>query len=136
VTRVRHFSIAPNSAAFVNFLCITDNSLGETLDPSKIYVIGGLVDHNKLKGICHQIALDHGVNHARFPIDQHIKMKTRKVLTIDHVFQVLFPLFLYFSTNIDLFILTELYRFWQKLDQRESPGKRHFFRPFQKGKVF
>ncbi len=65
-----------------------DNALSEKLDPNKVYVIGGLVDHNKLKGICHKIAMDSGVSHARLPIDQYVNMKTRKVLTIDHVFQV------------------------------------------------
>ena len=41
------------------------------------------------KGLCHRLALDKGVNHARLPIDQHVDMKTRKVLTIDQVFAIL-----------------------------------------------
>lgn len=67
----------------------SDNVVGDTLNPGKVYVIGGLVDHNNLKGHCHQMALDQGLNHARLPIDENIDMKTRKVLTIDHVFKIL-----------------------------------------------
>ena len=34
------------------------------------------------------IAFFQQVSHARLPIDEYIEMKTRKVLTVDHVFQV------------------------------------------------
>nr|CAG4640750.1 EOG090X03SX [Eulimnadia texana] len=39
-----------------------------------------LVDHNSQK-----LALERGVSHGRLPLDEHVDMKTRKVLTIDHV---------------------------------------------------
>ena len=37
----------------------------------------------------HKLALEKGVAHARLPIDEFVKMKTRKVLTVDHVFSIL-----------------------------------------------
>jgi len=53
------------------------------------YIIGGLVDHNRHKGLCHRLATEKGVRHARLPLQEHVNMATRKVLTIDHVFQIL-----------------------------------------------
>jgi len=67
----------------------SENVLGEELSPDCVYVIGALVDHNSQKGLCHQLAQEMGISHARFPIDENIDLKTRKVLTIDHVFTVL-----------------------------------------------
>jgi len=61
----------------------------EDIVESKVYIIGGLVDHNRLKGHCLSIAETQEVNHARLPIDEHIELKTRKVLTINDVFQIL-----------------------------------------------
>ena len=49
----------------------------------------GLVDHNLHKGISHKLALEHDIPTARLPIDKFMAMKTRKVLTIDHVFRIL-----------------------------------------------
>lgn len=67
----------------------SEHVVGDSLDPSKIYMIGGFVDHNLHKGLCHKLACEAGVGHARLPIDEHIELKTRKVLTIDHVFQIM-----------------------------------------------
>merc|ERR1712126_255321 len=67
-----------------------NKNLLEKFDPNSVYVIGGLVDHNNHKGICHRLALEKGVSHARFPIQEAgIEMKTRQVLTIDHVFGII-----------------------------------------------
>lgn len=49
------------------------------LDDTKVYVIGGLVDHNSHKGLCYNLAVRKGYGHARLPIDEFVEMKTRKV---------------------------------------------------------
>ncbi|KAF6023339.1 hypothetical protein EB796_018352 [Bugula neritina] len=59
------------------------------LEEGKAYIIGGLVDHNSKKGLCHELAVKRGVRHAQLPISQYIDMKSRKVLTVDHVFEIL-----------------------------------------------
>merc|ERR1719367_1991763 len=72
------------------YLTSESENILEKFDPSSVYVIGGLVDHNNHKGICHRLALEKGVSHARFPIQEAgIEMKTRQVLTIDHVFKII-----------------------------------------------
>jgi len=58
------------------------------LSGEKQYIIGGLVDHNRHKGLCHRLATEQGVHHARLPLQENVNMSTRKELTIDHVFQV------------------------------------------------
>ncbi|KAK9306688.1 hypothetical protein QLX08_002616 [Tetragonisca angustula] len=55
------------------------------LEHDYVYVIGGLVDHNSHKGLCHKLALQAGVRHGRLPLDKFLNMKARKVLTVDHV---------------------------------------------------
>ncbi|KAL5018130.1 hypothetical protein ScPMuIL_003852 [Solemya velum] len=61
----------------------------ETLEDDKVYIIGGLVDHNHHKGLCHKIAEENGIKHAQLPIADYVQMKTRKVLAINHVFDIL-----------------------------------------------
>ena len=61
----------------------------DTLEGDTGYVIGGLVDHNHHKGLCHGEASKLGVRTARLPIDEFINMKTRKVLAVNHVYEIL-----------------------------------------------
>ncbi|KAG8518359.1 tRNA methyltransferase 10A, partial [Galemys pyrenaicus] len=61
----------------------------EQLDESKAYVIGGLVDHNHHKGLTCKQASDHGIEHAQLPLGDFVKMNSRKVLAINHVFEII-----------------------------------------------
>ena len=61
----------------------------ESLDERTVYVIGGLVDHNSRKGLCHQLAVQNQWRHARLPIDEFIKLNTRRVLACNHVLEIL-----------------------------------------------
>jgi tRNA (guanine9-N1)-methyltransferase len=66
----------------------SDNVLS-TLDHSKVYVIGALVDHNRYKNHTLNVAIRQGIQHAQLPIGEYLEMKSRKVLTINHVFEIL-----------------------------------------------
>ncbi|XP_023171514.1 tRNA methyltransferase 10 homolog A [Drosophila hydei] len=72
----------------VYLTCESDTIL-EKLLPGHTYVIGGLVDHNHLKGLCHQRATSAGLLTARLPLSEHVDMKTRSVLSTFHVFELL-----------------------------------------------
>ena len=59
------------------------------IEPDTVYVIGGIVDHNRLKGLTHREATARGVRTARLPLAETVDMASRKVLTINHCYEVL-----------------------------------------------
>ncbi|KAI6070005.1 TRNA methyltransferase 10-like protein A isoform X1 [Aix galericulata] len=59
------------------------------LDEKKAYVIGGLVDHNHHKGITYKKAVEQGIGHAQLPLGNFVKMNSRKVLAVNHVFEII-----------------------------------------------
>ncbi|NXY83510.1 TM10A methyltransferase, partial [Alcedo cyanopectus] len=61
----------------------------QELDEKKAYVIGGLVDHNHHKGITYKKAVEQGISHAQLPLGNFVKMNSRKVLAVNHVFEII-----------------------------------------------
>ena len=58
-------------------------------DVEAVYVLGGIVDHNKLKNITLNKAKDLNIKTQRFPIGQYIQLKTSAILSINHSFELL-----------------------------------------------
>jgi tRNA (guanine9-N1)-methyltransferase len=61
-----------------------------TLEDDKIYVIGGIVDRNRLKRIAYDRATIIGLRTAKLPIDDYLStMPSTRVLTTNHVMELL-----------------------------------------------
>ncbi|KPM34230.1 tRNA (guanine(9)-N1)-methyltransferase [Neonectria ditissima] len=61
----------------------------ERLEPNTSYVIGGLVDKNREKGLCYKRAREMGIRTARLPIGQYMEMQSRSVLATNHVVEIM-----------------------------------------------
>ncbi|KAJ2726891.1 tRNA (guanine(9)-N(1))-methyltransferase [Coemansia sp. Benny D115] len=68
----------------------------QTLDPTKVYVVGGIVDKNRYPRLTLDKAESQGIAHARLPIGQYVRMSTRKVMTVNQIFEMLIG---YVATN-------------------------------------
>ena len=64
------------------------NTLTE-LRPYSIYIIGGLVDRNRHKGICYKRAMERGIKTAKLPIGDYMQMSSRFVLATNHVVEIM-----------------------------------------------
>ncbi|KIX00924.1 uncharacterized protein Z518_09989 [Rhinocladiella mackenziei CBS 650.93] len=60
-----------------------------TLTPYSTYIVGGLVDKNRHKGICYKTARDRGIQTAKLPIGEYMDMQSRKVLATNHVVEIM-----------------------------------------------
>ncbi|XP_043530390.1 RNA (guanine-9-)-methyltransferase domain-containing protein 2 [Chiloscyllium plagiosum] len=83
-----HVSEAIKKEELVYLTSDSPNVLND-LDATKAYIIGGLVDHNHYKGVTYNKALDLGIAHAQLPLGNYVKMDSRKVLTVNHVFEII-----------------------------------------------
>lgn len=61
----------------------------DRLKPYGTYIIGGLVDHNRHKGICYKTACDRGIKTAKLPIGEYMEMQSRFVLATTHVVEIM-----------------------------------------------
>jgi tRNA (guanine9-N1)-methyltransferase len=71
------------------YLTSDSNTVLERIKDDHIYVIGGIVDRNRLKRAAIDRAEAMGIATARLPIDNYFSMVTTKVLTCNHVFDTL-----------------------------------------------
>ncbi|KAJ1927850.1 tRNA (guanine(9)-N(1))-methyltransferase [Tieghemiomyces parasiticus] len=61
----------------------------QTLDESKVYILGTFVDKNRHKGLTYKKATEQGIATAQLPIGEYLKMATRKVLTVNQVLEIM-----------------------------------------------
>ncbi|XP_068798126.1 tRNA methyltransferase 10 homolog A [Struthio camelus] len=86
--RTEHYSELIKKEDLVYLTSDSPDILSE-LDEKKAYVIGGLVDHNHHKGITYKRAVEQGIGHAQLPLGNFVKMNSRKVLAVNHVFEII-----------------------------------------------
>lgn len=86
--KAEHYSDVVAKEELVYLTSDSPNVL-EELDQKKAYVIGGLVDHNHHKGITFERAKELGIDHAQLPLSSFVRMNSRKVLAVNHVFEII-----------------------------------------------
>lgn len=59
------------------------------LSPYTTYIIGGIVDKNRHKGLCHRRAEELGIPTAKLPIGEYMEMQSRTVLATNHVVEIM-----------------------------------------------
>ena len=61
----------------------------DNIDNKSTYIIGGIVDRNKYKGLSLNKAKELKINHGKFPIGEYLKLQSSQVLTTNHTFHIL-----------------------------------------------
>jgi tRNA (guanine9-N1)-methyltransferase len=86
-TYLEHF---PNSKTDLIYLTADSPYELQELDPSKIYIVGGIVDRNRHKNLCFNKAVEQGIATARLPIgDTKIKLASSMVMCTNHVVDIM-----------------------------------------------
>ncbi|OKL56702.1 tRNA (guanine(9)-N1)-methyltransferase [Talaromyces atroroseus] len=78
----------PENGEIIYLSSDSPNTLTE-LKPYSTYIIGGLVDKNRHKGVCYQKAIEMGVKTAKLPIGEYLRMASRPVLATNHVVEIM-----------------------------------------------
>ena len=61
------------------YLTADSETILHELDPKKMYIVGGLVDRNRWKGITMKKAQEQGIQTAKLPIGNYLKMSSSQV---------------------------------------------------------
>ncbi len=78
----------PDKSELVYLTSDSENTL-DKLEDGKVYIIGGIVDRNRLKCAAIDRAEKLGITTAKLPITDNLSFAATKVLTVNHVFQIL-----------------------------------------------
>ncbi|PGH31278.1 tRNA (guanine9-N1)-methyltransferase [[Emmonsia] crescens] len=79
---------SPDEGEVIYLSSDSPNTLTE-LKPYSTYIIGGLVDKNRHKGICYKSAMEKGIKTAKLPISDYMQMHSRPVLATNHVVEIM-----------------------------------------------
>jgi tRNA (guanine9-N1)-methyltransferase len=85
------YGLEQNSEPQPSMVYLTADS-PNTLDvllPNTSYIIGGIVDKNRHKGICYKRACERDIPTAKLPIGEYMTMQSRSVLAVNHVVEIM-----------------------------------------------
>jgi tRNA (guanine9-N1)-methyltransferase len=84
-------SAVPTDRASPSLVYLTSDSPHtlECLSSNTSYIIGGIVDKNRHKGLCYKRACERGIPTAKLPIGEYMIMQSRSVLAINHVVEIM-----------------------------------------------
>ncbi|KAH8693976.1 guanine-1-methyltransferase-domain-containing protein [Talaromyces proteolyticus] len=80
--------VSPEEGEIIYLSSDSSETLTE-LKPYSTYIIGGLVDKNRHKGVCYQKATELGIKTAKLPIGDYLRMASRHVLATNHVLEIM-----------------------------------------------
>ncbi|CCU75719.1 tRNA m(1)G methyltransferase domain-containing protein [Blumeria hordei DH14] len=81
-------SVSITTPSLIYLTSDSPNTL-QYLEPNTTYIIGGIVDKNRHKGLCYKRACERGIPTAKLPIGDYMKMQSRTVLTVNHVVEIM-----------------------------------------------
>ncbi|KAI1109370.1 tRNA-methyltransferase-domain-containing protein [Nemania sp. NC0429] len=61
----------------------------DRLEPNTSYVVGGIIDKNREKGLCYRLAREKNVRTAKLPIGEYMVLHHRHVLATNHVVEIM-----------------------------------------------
>ncbi|KAF2968886.1 hypothetical protein GQX73_g4712 [Xylaria multiplex] len=61
----------------------------DRLEPNTCYVVGGIIDKNREKGLCYRIAREKNVRTAKLPISEYMVLQHRHILATNHVVEIM-----------------------------------------------
>ncbi|KAI1811617.1 hypothetical protein GGS20DRAFT_578953 [Poronia punctata] len=61
----------------------------ERLEPNTCYIVGGIIDKNREKGLCYKIAREKKIRTAKLPIGEYMVLQHRHILATNHVVEIM-----------------------------------------------
>ncbi|KAK6543205.1 tRNA (guanine(9)-N(1))-methyltransferase [Orbilia ellipsospora] len=87
----KDYDISTEGTNVENIIYLSSDSADtlEALEEGKTYIVGGIVDKNRYKGLCFNKATKQRLRTAKLPIGEYIKMTGRVTLTTNQVVEIM-----------------------------------------------